>query len=199
MRSPIQSPQCGWFHKTLATCGAQSGCPSSSTPGDLATWTACARAFLTPIHGLGSAVATRLLPQERGPRPRDWFSECPTGSKGDRSRVGPLASCTCATPPASSHSAFPPGRGCQFGWSVGRCSSRWCASARVRPPSSVPNLRRCEARRPRWYGAPTSSRHLPASCKVTGQLRLGLRVEVSLWGEPPAGQPVREEADNGAC
>ena len=152
MRSPMRSQQCGGFYKTLATCGAQSGYPSSSTPGDLATWTACVRAFLTPIHGLGSAVATRLLLQEHGPRPRDLFSGRPIGSKGDRSREGPLASRTCVMPSAAPHSTFPTKRGCQFGWSVGRCSFQWCAAARGRPPGSVPNLRRCAARCPRRQG-----------------------------------------------
>ena len=152
MRSPMRTPQCGWFRKTSATCGARSGCPSSSTPRDSAAWTGCARAGATPIRGLGSAVAIPLLPQEHVPRLGGLFSGCPTVSKGGRSPEGPLASSTCETTSSAPHCGFPTRRGCPFGWSVGRCSSRWCEAARGRLPGNVPNLPRCAARRPRRQG-----------------------------------------------
>ena len=152
MRSPMRTPQCGWFRKTSAKCGARSGCPNSSTPRDSAAWTVFARAGATPIHGLGSAVATPLLPQEHVPRPGGLRSGCPMASKGDRSWGGLRTGRTCATPSGVPHCGFPTRRGCRFGWSVGRCSSLWCAAARGRLPSSVPNPRRCAARRPKRQG-----------------------------------------------
>ena len=152
MRSPMRTPQCGWFRKTSATCGARSGCPNSSTPRDSAAWTVFARAGATPIHGLGSAVATPLLPQEHEPRPGGLRSGCPMASKGDRSRGGLRTGRRCATPSGVPHCGFPTRRGCRFGWFVGRCSSLWCATARGRLPSSVPNPRRCAARRPERQG-----------------------------------------------
>ncbi len=73
-------------------------------------------------------------------------------SKGGRSWGGLRTGRTCATPSGVPHCGFPTRRGCRFGWSVGRCSSLWCAAARGRPPSSVPNPRRCAARRPNPQG-----------------------------------------------
>lgn len=152
MRSPMRTPQCGWFRKTSATCGARSGCPNSSTPRDSAAWTVSARAGATPIRGLGSVVAIPPLPQEHAPPPGGSFSGCPMASKGGRSRGGLRTGRTCATPSGAPHCGFPTRRGRPFGWSVGRCSSLWCEAARGRPPSSVPNPRRCATHRPKRQG-----------------------------------------------
>ena len=121
--------------------------------------------FWTGKHGQRPSTATQRPP------PWAWVncrhsasaaSTCATswwlvfrmshGVQRVRSREGPLASSTCETPSSAPHCGFPTRRGCPFGWSVGRCSSRWCEAARGRLPGNVPNLPRCAARRPRRQG-----------------------------------------------
>ena len=148
----MQKLRGGWFRKTLATCGDRLGCPSSSALRDWEASPTSAHADATPTRGLGSTDATRPLMRARAARLRGFFVGCTRGPREDRSRAELLTGHKCVKPSGAPHCGSPTRHGCRFGWSVGRCSSRWCAAARGRPPNNGPNRRPCATRPPSWQG-----------------------------------------------